>query len=460
MLFQERLIASRENQLERRGRLMSAVELHAHRSGEDEHSHGRELSPVPGLSRECSGVEAAQFQNCPPSEGSAPGRAVGPSSRYVRFSAIPTEGTLVRSIDLDLTVACNLRCTYCFKEKWHEHMEDRVAFDAIVWLLHASGPVESVSVNLMGGEPLLRLKLIKQLVPFAKRRAFQRGKRIHFGITTNGTLVTDEVVAFWREWGLGFHTSIDGSPDIQDRNRPTVGGRSSSRLVEQSVPKILSYRPRCTARCTVMPETASSVFESYKYFRKLGYTDIAFVPGNQTGWSDHDVQTLERAFWEVGRAIVGEMRDGQFVNVKGIDEYVEGIRSGRWPCSCGAGRGLVLIDIRGDIWPCHRWNKASQKTWRIGSIYEEFDELVRRQLTVESQTDLLEQDCETCVANLCCSGGCPAENLEETGSIYRRHTKGCELTRVFARVGKYVHNTLLAEKNPVYLEAYYSKSED
>ncbi len=119
-----------------------------------------------------------------------------------------------------------------------------------------------------------------------------------------------------------------------------------------------------------------------------------------------------------------------------------------------------MIDIRGDIWPCHRWNKASQKTWRIGSIYEEFDELVRRQLTVESQTDLLEQDCETCVANLCCSGGCPAENLEETGSIYRRHTKGCELTRVFARVGKYVHNTLLAEKNPVYLEAYYSKSED
>jgi uncharacterized protein len=56
-------------------------------------------------------------------------------------------------------------------------------------------------------------------------------------MTTNGTLVTEEVVDFWKRWGMGFHTSIDGTPEIQDQNRPTTGGKGSSRLVGQAVPK-------------------------------------------------------------------------------------------------------------------------------------------------------------------------------------------------------------------------------
>ncbi len=83
------------------------------------------------------------------------------SERRLRLDATPTDGTFVSVIDLDLTVECNLRCVYCFKEKWNEHMEDRTAFDAVLWLLHASGPQRNVTVNFMGGEPLLRFKLIR-----------------------------------------------------------------------------------------------------------------------------------------------------------------------------------------------------------------------------------------------------------------------------------------------------------
>ena len=150
------------------------------------------------------------------------------SSRRLNLGATPDVGTFVTALDLDVTVECNLRCTYCFKEKWTEHMEDQVAFDTMIWLLYASGPHRDVTVNFMGGEPLIRFRMIKKLVPFAKRRAWQMGKSIHFGMTTNGTLVTDEVVSFWKKWGMGFHTSIDGTPEVQDRNRPTTAGSLTS----------------------------------------------------------------------------------------------------------------------------------------------------------------------------------------------------------------------------------------
>ncbi|MEI8382655.1 MAG: radical SAM protein [Planctomycetota bacterium] len=375
-------------------------------------------------------------------------------ARRLDLSAAPTEGSFVRSIDLDLTVECNLRCTYCFKEKWNEHMEESVAFDTMVWLLHASGPVRDIRVNFMGGEPLIRFRLIKKLVPFAKRRAAQMGKSIHFGMTTNGTLVTEEVVEFWRSWGMGFHTSIDGTPDVQDKNRPTTSGRGSSHLVAKAVPKILAYRPGTCARSTVTPESASTLVDSYHYFRSLGYFDIAFVPGGPSHWDAEKIAVFEEQFSKVADLAADEMRSGTYIRLKGLTDFVEGVRRGRSPVACGAGRALLLIDIHGDIWPCHRWNKGLQDSWRIGSIYQQFNEARRAILDVADQTALLEQDCPKCVANQMCSGGCPAENLEETGSVYRRHWNACELTRATARVAGRVHQELVAENNATYTEGY------
>jgi uncharacterized protein len=376
--------------------------------------------------------------------------------RTVDLDAIPTTGTRITNIDLDLTVECNLRCVYCFKEKWNEHMEDSVAFDAIVWLLHASGSQKRVGVNFMGGEPLHRFRLIKKLVPFAKRRAAQMGKSIHFGMTTNGTLVTPEVIAFWEKWGLGFHTSIDGTPEIQDRNRPTVGNKGSSRLVEKAVPKILGVRPGTMARSTVTPETAGSLVESYHYFRKLDYTAIGFVPGGPSTWNQESIELFNNQFQQLADIYMDECRRGILIQLKGIDEAVEGvIRGERYSHTCGAGRGLLLIDIHGDIWPCHRWNKERFGSWKIGSIYTEFNDLARKELDVSSQADLLMQNCAICDANRFCSGGCPAENLEETGFVYKRHDNACKLTRVMARAGQRVHDTLVAEKNDVFMRKYY-----
>jgi len=334
-------------------------------------------------------------------------------------------------------------------------MEQRVAFDAIVWLLYASGRRRRLHVNLMGGEPLIQFRLIRKLVPFAKRRAAQVGKSIHFGVTTNTTLVTDEVVAFWKKWGMGFHTSIDGTPTVQDRNRPTCSGRGSSRLVERAVPKILAYHPGSTARSTVVAETAGTLVDSYRYFRSLGYTDIAFVPGGAADWNKASISLFEEQYRAVAELVIDEFRQGTFVLMKGLDSAIKGIiceRRSQHPC--GAGRGSLLIGIHGDIWPCHRWNKKEHGSWQIGNIYEQFNELARAELDRRSQIELLEHDCENCIASKFCSGGCLAENLEETGAVYRRHPNMCDLTRVWARVGEYVHGVLYGERNPTFMDHY------
>jgi uncharacterized protein len=201
--------------------------------------------------------------------------------------------------------------------------------------------------------------------------------------------------------------------------------------------------------------------KSYHYFRSLGYTTIGFVPGGPGSWTKEANAVYEQQCSELGELMIEAFRNGEHIHLSGFDTAIQGIaRNHRYQHSCGAGRGLLLADIHGDLWPCHRWNKASEKVWRIGNIYEHFNEMARAQLDVRSQTDLLEQDCANCVANKFCSGGCPAENLEETGKVYKRHPNACEHTRVLARVGQRIHDVLFKEQNPAFMKAFYTPRQD
>ena len=138
-------------------------------------------------------------------------------TRLLQLSAIPT-ATEIANIELDLTLDCNLRCRYCYKgDPPKVYMSHRVAFDAVIWLIYASGSQRNLGMFFLGGEPMLNFTLVKELVPFATRRAKQHGKNITFGMTTNGTLVTDETIEFFKKWRVTFHTSIDGCPAVLEK---------------------------------------------------------------------------------------------------------------------------------------------------------------------------------------------------------------------------------------------------
>ena len=182
---------------------------------------------------------------------------------------------------------------------------------------------------------------------------------------------------------------------------------------------------------------------------------MAFVPGGLPGWDGASLGVYKDQFHRLADLVMDELRAGTPIHIKGLDDYATSRAVGeRSQHACGAGRGMALLDIHGDLWPCHRWNKASEAGWRIGSIYEQFDEAARAPLDTPSFTALLENDCHVCPAQLSCSGGCPAENLEDTGNVHRRHPNACAITRIWHEVGERVYETMTAENNPTYRAVY------
>lgn len=117
-----------------------------------------------------------------------------------------------RSVDIDITTRCNLRCAYCY----HFSGPGDVGADlpASEWLkfLKKIGNAGIMDVTLQGGEPFLRPDLEEIINGIIENR-------MRFSILTNGTLITDAAaayIAFTRRCN-GIQISIDGSdPEIHD----------------------------------------------------------------------------------------------------------------------------------------------------------------------------------------------------------------------------------------------------
>ncbi len=352
----------------------------------------------------------------------------------------------VHSIDLDVTEACNLACPYCFKwQKKAVHMDEATAKAAIDWLLEASGGARDLRVNLMGGEPLVRFDLIQKIVPYAKLRARQRGKSIHFGCTTNCTLVTDEIIGFWRHYGMGFHCSIDGIPEVQNANRPFLGGSGTSDAVEKGVAKILAYRPEVMARATVTPQSVRSLLASARYLAGLGFQSMTFKVAANCAWGPADVEALRDGYEKIGTFYVDTMAGGGKLS---IEEFRKGLRllhsqepSPRY--ACGAGRGVVLVDPRGDLWPCHRFGPHQcGGHFHLGRLGGVFNDRLRDVFLNYNLVEDGSPDCQGCRAAATCRSWCYAECVDATRTLYDPGANYCQAARILHDEILRVHDRL------------------
>ena len=151
---------------------------------------------------------------------------------------------------LKVAARCNLDCTYCYvysgpDQSWRDRprfMSREVASraaEAIATHVDKHG-VSDIVVVFHGGEPLLagpeRLdeycRLVRSIVP----------AKVEFGVQTNATLLSPEILRVLETHDVRIGISIDGSQSANDAHRRFVNGRSSYARVVQGI-NLLRSRP-------------------------------------------------------------------------------------------------------------------------------------------------------------------------------------------------------------------------
>ncbi len=258
----------------------------------------------------------------------------------------------IRSVTAILTTDCNLACSYCYQNaKKKKHMPWST-MKALLDLVRDSRS-DQVQIVFLGGEPLLDFPMIRRAVEYVAKKD-PPNKRIQFRISTNGTLLTEEIIAFLEVNSFALRISFDGSAQ---EARATSTFASLDRLLGRLRQEREAYfRWNVTTCMTVNPATIARLPESIDYFLEKGVANISIgasftaVPA----WKSDRVDELDSLFSRVFDSSLRHWRKtGQIplLNFRGMNTDPPHERGNRPMCALAKGN-ILTVDVDGQVYGC------------------------------------------------------------------------------------------------------------
>ena len=368
---------------------------------------------------------------------------------------------------LNVTSKCNLSCTYCYEYgadrivpegKKPRFMTEETARASVDFMFAEAGDSPTVHLTFFGGETLLNFKVLRSALAYARERAAALGKAVDASLTTNATLLREEVIDWIVDNDVGVTVSIDGKREQQDAFRVFANGMGSYDMVRPNVDALLARHRRrpVGARVTLTGQNLDVVGIYRHLFEEVGFWEVGFAPVT-TSWQreyaigaegfDHmlaQFRLLAREYLD--HALQGR-RHG-FSNVRDTLEEIHKGMSKAYPC--GAGLGLMGVATDGDVALCHRF--AGSDSHKLGDVRGGIDRALQDDFLTRHHI-ANKTDCATCWARPMCAGGCYHEAHTRYGSSVEPNLHYCEWIRAWTHACLEVYGAL-AERRPEFLAQF------
>jgi uncharacterized protein len=396
------------------------------------------------------------------------------SEVVLRGDAVPVTPTIpgktfpLQRIVLNVTNQCNLACGYCYEysadkisntEGKPKYMEEDVAQSAIDMLIRESADRPAIHVTFFGGETLLNFRLLRSSVDYAKRKSAEANKHVEFSLTTNATLLNEEIVDFLSDHRVGVTVSIDGDRELNDQMRVFHDGRGSYDVIVPKIQMLLKrHRTNSIGARVTLSSGVSHVRRIYEHLtQEVGFNAVGFSPAtaNPSRLYSIGVQKMssilggfEDLAWEYRDKAV-EGRQHGFTNANDtLKELHSGI-SKAYPC--GAGLGLLGVGTAGDISLCHRF--VDSPVGKMGHVKQGGIDHTARSQFLETHHLGERYDCHTCWARPVCSGGCYHEAFVHYGSTSAANLHYCDWIRGWNDLCLRIYGEI-AVRNPSFLDRF------
>ena len=361
-------------------------------------------------------------------------------NKYIIGSAPP-----ITVMDLFLTEHCTLRCDYCFvTNKRYKRSSWEILEKAVDFLMKESKDAPRVELVLFGGEPLIEFPLLKRTVEYAEERALALDKKIDFAVTTNGTIMSEEIARFGGRHGFNYLTSVDGNREVHDQHRKTISGKGSWDLIMGKNFDLLKQIQRWVGtRITVNPDTVGKLFVSVETLFGRGFNQFLICPNNGAQWNEEQLDIYYSEMCKVADFYVRMKKNGAPIRISELDKSPDvrlSQRRGIW--GCGAGRSRVAISIFGEIYPCARFVGAGPELsiYKLGTLDGGITEIDRR-LEFLMDSEELRAECRTCSRKDSCAGGCYPVNFSSHNSLYEHTRMDCFYTNMMISLSKIIESS-------------------
>jgi len=289
-------------------------------------------------------------------------------------------------------------------------MSDEVLEQVIKKYLSTEQPVYTFSWQ--GGEPtLMGNYFFKRITELQKKHARQ-GSQIANALQTNATLITDTLAEHLVHYRFLVGCSLDGSPELHNRYRRYISGRSSHAAVLKGIEILRRQEVEFNILVLVSKANVHKAGDVYGYLVEQGFHYHQYIPCvefDQNGktlpfsisgaeWGRFLCELFER--WYSGDIDTISIRNFDDILNKMIDNSITACSLAEDCCQ------YFVIEYNGDIYPCDFF---VDKDLRIGNIANTSWETALSSPVYRSfgsQKSEVHSDCRRCNFYHLCLGDC------------------------------------------------------
>ncbi|MGL4607244.1 MAG: thioether cross-link-forming SCIFF peptide maturase [Eubacteriaceae bacterium] len=360
---------------------------------------------------------------------------------------------LIKAVCLHVAHDCNLKCEYCFAaqgdfEGEKEMMTFEVGKAAIDFIVAQSKNRKNLEIDFFGGEPLMNLEVVKDLVDYAKETGEKNNKVFKFTMTTNGVLLDDPTMTYLNETMDNIVLSLDGRKGINDRMRKTINDQGSYDVIIEKIKKMAEMRGekdhyvRGTYTHHNLDFSKDVTFLAKEGFKSISVEPVVAEKKHRYAITEEDLPRILEEYDHLALEYLKQDEEGLNYNF-----FHFNIDLDHGPCvykrlsGCGAGKDYVAITPTGDVFPCHQF--VGKDGFKMGNVFDGIQNAEVKE--VFNAGNLLEKEaCKKCWAKYFCGGGCHANAYNFNGSIMEPHNVSCEIER--RRVENAIMLSILEEK--------------
>ena len=335
----------------------------------------------------------------------------------------------MRKLILQVTQACNFRCSYCDyscgDENFHRkhnntNMSEETAMKAIAFFKKHSLDQDRINISFYGGEPLINFSLIKKCIETVNNEF--AGKHISYNLTTNGLLLNPEKAIYLIDNNVNITVSLDGPQSIHDKNRKlAINGRGTFDLIIQNLKYLYlnypEYYSKINYNCVVDPRIWDNSCNDFFQTAMFEKSHVVFSPMHPVNGRNiyYPTTYLIRQKKAELSAISIMITDNYLKNINMESKYwfekqtktnshlgkqieLPDVCGHSGPCIPGVNR--LFVNTNGDLFPCEKANEKSD-VMTLGNIVTGID--MDKAINMLNITKLMPEKCRNCWGILHCN---------------------------------------------------------
>lgn len=368
-----------------------------------------------------------------------------------------------KTIILRMTNTCNLDCKYCY-DKYNHVSTNQENIDFESKIPNIINNIQKIWQNrdekseliFHGGEPLIinttnyRLLIdgLKKIYPYMR-----------FSIQTNATLINQEYIDLFKDYGIHVGISLDGYDVNTNKYRVYKNGRNSFGDVIDKIRLLKKNNMRFGIIMTINNNIVNNELELYNFIKKYN-VNCNIRPAFKCSNLELDYISEEEyyAFFTnlFNIWINDKNADVKFNQIKEIqDEFIKNLNS-NYNCNVCSGSGhcfnnFISLDRNGNVYSCNR--TYNNQEFFYGNLEEismdDIEEKIEK-INKSRRSYIENSKCKSCILYTECHGGCPATAFSLHGCIESADDSFCNARK---KIRMYVNEYL--EKNNIkkeYLE--------